>query len=42
LTARGDVPAIRLSKRLVRYDVRDLTAYIDRRKAAPVAVEVQP
>lgn len=43
LTRSGDIPAIRVGKRLVRYDPRDLTAYIDaRRKAAPVAVEVQP
>ena len=41
LTRSGEIPAIRLG-RLIRYDPRDLTAYIDRRKAATVAVEARP
>ena len=32
LTQRGDVPVVRLG-RSVRYDPRDLTAFIDRMKA---------
>ena len=34
LTDRGDIPCLRIG-RSVRYDPRDLTAWIDRQKAGP-------
>jgi excisionase family DNA binding protein len=34
LTHRGDIPAVRIG-RAVRYDPRDLAAYVERRKATP-------